>query len=236
MLEILQEEEMGFDTVGEREEEQGFTGRRRIVALLAWLDYVDRMAEAANPTVAIALSRHASQELLRSRLEPALLQAFLCLLPEEAKSSYQTADSSYDMYLRDAHKQYAGLEEVCKTWGWPSKVKVLPEFQQQQEEFYEGSFLRMLFSKVEGMLDQSHAVNLLVTGLAARLALIPHPALHEFLLDPFLSVSPGVHTLCTTLKKVSAEIEAYMKSEPEFGQKLLLARKQLLGITYNIQK
>ncbi|KAK7473350.1 hypothetical protein BaRGS_00020683 [Batillaria attramentaria] len=395
------EAKWGFDTVGEREEEQGFTGRRRIVALLAWLDYVDRMAEAANPTVAIALSRHASQELLRSRLEPALLQAsesgviiatayltrclrtvcssallkefcyfilgsdrtpepvgcsepvlryrllerfnhlseevclvtlrlfdtllqkeeehifhnlvlrnllgrdyfsppalqenqrnpseeaeadpsnptkgprsgssasspdsscpaspasigssgipssptrpevhkvvnsFLCLLPEEAKSSYQTADSSYDMYLRDAHKQYAGLEEVCKTWGWPSKVKVLPEFQQQQEEFYEGSFLRMLFSKVEGMLDQSHAVNLLVTGLAARLALIPHPALHEFLLDPFLSVSPGVHTLCTTLKKVSAEIEAYMKSEPEFGQKLLLARKQLLGITYNIQK
>ena len=31
--------------------------------------------------------------------------SFLCLLPEEAKSSYQTADSSYDMYLRDAHKQ-----------------------------------------------------------------------------------------------------------------------------------
>ena len=31
--------------------------------------------------------------------------SFLSLLPEELKSSYQTADSGYDMYLRDAHKQ-----------------------------------------------------------------------------------------------------------------------------------
>lgn len=410
------EAKWGFDTVGEREEDHGFTGRRKIVALLAWLDYVDRMAEAANPTVAVALSRQASQQLLKSKLEPALLQAsesgvivatayltrclrtvcssallkefcyfilgsdrtsepvdccqpvlryrllerfnhlseevclvslrlfdtllqkeeehiihnlvlrnllghdyflppvtssknqrnlrqgsdsgpaneaqresmtssptkdekskstvsspesscpaspistgsagdvvygiptspsrpevhkvvnsFLCLLPEEAKSSYQTADSSYDMYLRDAHKQYAGLEEVCKAWEWPRKVRVLPEFHQTQEPFYPGSFLKMLLSKIDSMLDQSHAVNLLVTGLAARLALIPHPMLHEFLLDPFLSVAPGVNTLCSTLKKISGEIHAYMKSEPEFGQKLLLARKQLLGITYNIQ-
>lgn len=31
--------------------------------------------------------------------------SFLTLLPEELKSSYQTADSGYDMYLKDAHKQ-----------------------------------------------------------------------------------------------------------------------------------
>ena len=27
------------------------------------------------------------------------------MLPEEAKSSYQMADSGYDTYLRDAHRQ-----------------------------------------------------------------------------------------------------------------------------------
>ena len=57
---------------------------------------------------------------------------------------------------------------------------------------------------------QSHAVNLLVTGLAARLALIPHPALHEFLLDPFLSIVPGVHTLFTTLTKVGPSYRLFV--------------------------
>lgn len=391
------EAKWGFDTVGEKEEEQGFVGRRRVVAFLSWLDYVDRVAEAANPTVAIALSRQVAQELFQSQIEPALLQtaeagiivatayltrflrtvcseallreltyfmlgnertpesvgekepalryrllercnhlseevclvtlrlfdtllqkeeehifhsmvlrnllgrnylktadnqegqapsvgqgsaagpvealpegesqtsptadssdlaphlppdavppsptraevhkivnSFLYLLPEEAKSSYETADSSYDMYLKDAHKQYAGLEAMCKGWGWPTRVKHYPE-EFKQQTFFEGSFLRMLFNKLDGMLDQSHAVNLLVTGLAARLALIPHPVLHEFLLDPFLPIAPGVHTLFTKLTKVSNDLRSHMKCEPDFCQKLLLARKQLLGITYNIQ-
>ncbi|KAK7109559.1 FHF complex subunit HOOK interacting protein 2A-like isoform X2 [Littorina saxatilis] len=407
----------GFDTIGEREEDQGFPGRRRVVALVSWLDYVDRVAEAANPTVATAVSREVSQQLFSTRFQASLLQAaestiivytayltrclrtvcssallkefcffilgtertpepvnqsepklryrflercnhlseevclvtlrlfdillqkeeehifhnlvlrnllgrdyyqppssgsgdqkdtqksdpnpsnaneneeektpvneeeknstegtdatqsptsscpdspavsigstgefpgnlssparpevhkvvnsFLSLLPEEAKSSYQTADSSYDMYLRDAHKQYASLEEMCKGWGWPSKAHAVAEF--HQEEFYMGSFLKLLFCKLEGTLVQSHAVNLLVTGLVARLAQIPHPALHEFLLDPFLSIKPGVHALFTTLTKMSGEIRSYMKSEPEFSRKLTLARKQLLGITYNLQ-
>ncbi|XP_076464332.1 FHF complex subunit HOOK interacting protein 2A-like [Babylonia areolata] len=397
----------GFDTVGEREEDQA--GRRRVGAMVSWLDYIDRVTEAANPIVATALSRHVSQQLLVSRLEPALLQtsesgiilstayltrclrtvcsrallkefchfivgsdrtpetaeqcepklkyrllercnhlseevclvtlrlfdtllqkedehvlhslvlrnllgrdyfqsredsksgsnpactaegtvgnseseqggegagptpqdsqsstsscsvspvvsigslsdltgipmspsrpevhkvvnSFLSLLPEEAKSSYQTADSSYDMYLRDAHKQYANLEEMCKGWSWPRRVQATEEY--RQDVFYEGSFLHMLFRKVETMLLQSHEVNLLVTGLAARLALMPHPALHEFLLDPFLALSPGAHSLFLTLTKVSGEIRSYIKGEPEFSQKLTLARKQLLGITYNIQ-
>ena len=31
--------------------------------------------------------------------------SFLSLVPEELKSSYQTSDSGYDMYIRDAHLQ-----------------------------------------------------------------------------------------------------------------------------------
>ena len=31
--------------------------------------------------------------------------SFLSLVPEELKSSYQTSDSGYDMYLRDANLQ-----------------------------------------------------------------------------------------------------------------------------------
>ncbi len=37
--------------------------------------------------------------------------SLLSLLPEEAKSSYQMADSGYDTYLRDAHKQ-VGVQTI----------------------------------------------------------------------------------------------------------------------------
>ena len=48
--------------------------------------------------------------------------------------------------------QYASLEEMCKGWGWPSRVQ--PTRGYHQEAFYEGSFLKMLFNKVEGMMEQ----------------------------------------------------------------------------------
>ena len=31
--------------------------------------------------------------------------SFLGMVPNEAKSSYQSADTGYDAYLRDAHRQ-----------------------------------------------------------------------------------------------------------------------------------
>lgn len=31
--------------------------------------------------------------------------SFLCLVPDEAKSSYQVEGTGYDTYLRDAHRQ-----------------------------------------------------------------------------------------------------------------------------------
>lgn len=34
-----------------------------------------------------------------------LLLSFLCLVPDEAKSSYQVEGTGYDTYLRDAHRQ-----------------------------------------------------------------------------------------------------------------------------------
>lgn len=40
--------------------------------------------------------------------------SFLSLLPEQLKSSYQTADSGYDMYLRDAHKQVKQIVLIYK--------------------------------------------------------------------------------------------------------------------------
>ena len=41
------------------------------------------------------------------------------MLPEEAKSSYQMADSGYDTYLRDAHRQVNLLSPSYFMFCWP---------------------------------------------------------------------------------------------------------------------
>jgi hypothetical protein len=64
-----------FDSVAEKEEDQSFPGRRRVASMISWLDYIDRVVEAANPTVAKALSQQVAHQLLSSRLEAAMLQA-----------------------------------------------------------------------------------------------------------------------------------------------------------------
>ena len=45
-------------------------------------------------------------------------------------------------------------------------------------------------------------MNLQLTPVISKLALIPHPRLHEFLLDPYLPLVPGVRSLYTVLQKV----------------------------------
>uniref|UniRef100_A0A2C9LS27 FHF complex subunit HOOK-interacting protein C-terminal domain-containing protein n=1 Tax=Biomphalaria glabrata TaxID=6526 RepID=A0A2C9LS27_BIOGL len=161
-----------------------------------------------------------------------VVNSFLTLLPDEIKSTIQTVDCSYDMYLRDASKQFAIQERVCKSWGWPKQP--ISELSFSMEKFHQGPFLQMLFDKLLHMLDQSYSVNLLLTSLISKVALVPHPNLHEYLLDPFLPVAEGTHTLYSVLIKVTNEIKHHQKTDSTFPQKLILARKQLFGLVPNI--
>ncbi|XP_048237386.1 FHF complex subunit HOOK interacting protein 2A-like isoform X1 [Haliotis rufescens] len=157
-----------------------------------------------------------------------VVNSFLTMLPEEAKSSYQTADSGYDMYLRDATRQFSCVEHGSKSWGWP--VKPVRMEQYKMDVFYEGDFLHMLLTRLSKLLKQTYTINLVLTSVIARVALVPHPNLHEFLLDPFLPANNSVPTLTSVLKKVAGEIQVYLKTEPHFSDKLVVARKQLLGV------
>ena len=60
----------------------------------------------------------------------------------------------------------------------------------------------MLFDMVESMLDNSYDVNLQLTAIVSKLALLPHPNVHEFLLNPTVPLVPGARTLFTVLKEV----------------------------------
>lgn len=58
-----------------------------------------------------------------------------------------------------------------------------------------GPFLNAIFDRLETMLESNVYVNLLLTGLVARLASYPQPLLRSFLLNSNLVIRPGVRSL-----------------------------------------
>lgn len=58
-----------------------------------------------------------------------------------------------------------------------------------------GPFISVLLSRLENLLENSIAVNLLVTGILAQLASYPQPLLRSFLLNTETNNQPNVRTL-----------------------------------------
>lgn len=50
---------------------------------------------------------------------------------------------------------------------------------------------------------QPYDVNLQVTSVLSKLALLPHPHLHEYLLDPYINLAPGCRSLFAVIVRVS---------------------------------
>ncbi len=53
---------------------------------------------------------------------------------------------------------------------------------------------------VETLLDRDYDVNLEVTALCAKLAYLPHPYTHEYLLNPTIPLTPRSRNLFTALQ------------------------------------
>ncbi|XP_040098514.1 protein FAM160B2 isoform X5 [Oryx dammah] len=106
--------------------------------------------------------------------------SFLCLVPEEAKTSAFLEETGYDTYVHDAY-------------GLP------------------------------------YSLNLQVTSVLSRLALFPHPLIHEYLLDPYTNLAPGCRSLFSVLVRVIGDLMQRIQRVPQFPGKLLLVRRQLMG-------
>lgn len=194
-------------------------------------DSLSDQSQKSTPISSVSSSPVSSPN--RNRVEVhKIVNSYFSLLPEDLKSSYQTADSGYDMYLKDAHKQHSDMCEMCHPWSWPHEPVTSEAY--HMTKFYEGSFLRMILDKLSRMLDQSYSINLQLTSVVSKLALIPHPNLQEFLMDPYLTLKDHVRTLFNVLQKVANEIKGQLGRDPELGKKLVIARKNLLGVTHTI--
>ncbi|XP_057268609.1 FHF complex subunit HOOK-interacting protein 2B isoform X1 [Pezoporus wallicus] len=157
-----------------------------------------------------------------------VVSSFLCLVPEEAKTSSCMEEGGYGTYVHDALAMVQACRDSVAPWGWPGAPSPLDSCH-PEVVFYEGHFLKVLFDRMARILDQPYSLNLQVTSVLSRLAAFPHPHLHEYLLDPYLSLAPGCRSLFSILVRVIGDLMQRLQRVPQFRAKLLLVRRQLLG-------
>ncbi|KAK5621121.1 hypothetical protein CRENBAI_013458 [Crenichthys baileyi] len=94
---------------------------------------------------------------------------------------------------------------------------------------FTGPFISVLLSRMENLLENSIAVNLLVTGILAQLASYPQPLLRSFLLSTETDDVHSVRTLYQVLVSVHAQIERYVEDRPEYHALVTQAWRFLLA-------
>ncbi|XP_034286585.1 FHF complex subunit HOOK-interacting protein 2B isoform X2 [Pantherophis guttatus] len=157
------------------------------------------------------------------------VSSFLCLVPSEVKTSPYLEEAGYDTYVHDAKVLF---QECCANvahWTWP-QVQTPQKTSPAGPQFYEGRFLQVLFDRLSQILHQPYALNLQVTSMLSRLALFPHPRLHEYLLDPYLPLAPGCRTLFSVLIRVIGSLMHTAHRITDFSANLLLVRRKLMGL------
>jgi len=161
------------------------------------------------------------------------VHSFLTVLPDSAKSSQvQDDDSGYDSYLREAHRSYKEICSLCKDYKWPELINFKSGSAERSKavaDYDEGPFLKMLFGKISRILSQPYAVNLVVTSIASRLALLPHPLTHELFTDPLLQLRPKAHSLFSVVQVLAEQVIHRIVRVNNFKNKLLAARRKLTG-------
>ncbi|XP_065806798.1 FHF complex subunit HOOK-interacting protein 1A isoform X1 [Labrus bergylta] len=93
---------------------------------------------------------------------------------------------------------------------------------------FTGPFISVLLSRLENLLENSIAVNLLVTGILAQLASYPQLLLRSFLLTTDPQSQPNVRTLYQVLLSVHAQIERYVAARPDYPALVTQAWRFLL--------
>ncbi|XP_029026765.1 FHF complex subunit HOOK interacting protein 1A-like [Betta splendens] len=95
---------------------------------------------------------------------------------------------------------------------------------------FTGPFISVLLSRLENLLENSIAANLLITGILAQLASYPQPLLRSFLLNTDTTqLQPNVRTLYQVLVSVHSQIESYVAARPDYPALITQAWRFLLA-------
>ena len=167
------------------------------------------------------------------------------------------ASSGYEQYVSNAETQVASAFETCQGFDWPAEATWLqdretassdskPEVDLDQKKFYEGDFMCALLDMVESMIVRHYDVNLQLTSILAKLAVLPHPHVHEYLLNPTIPLAGGhgtpisldsrasssfyaPRTLYCSIRKVLSKARLKAQKVQNLKEKFLACKKSLMG-------
>lgn len=163
-----------------------------------------------------------------------VLNAWLYVVPDELRSC--DGSVGYEQYVKTAQSQLIVVGKQCEGFSWPSIALFLNDDDDEEEDvFEEGPFLSALLDLVASMFDRDYAVNLQATALLSKLAHLPHPYVHEFLLDPLMPLRPGKISLFSVLQQVLKTGSEKASQIEKLERKIISCKRALLGTSDGIK-
>ncbi|XP_067208957.1 FHF complex subunit HOOK interacting protein 2A isoform X2 [Linepithema humile] len=203
-------------------------------AIASWSDEEDEREKEKKGSLDLSYEQSHSRTLAPSNIHR-VINCFLSLIPRYLQTDSDA--NNYEKYMPIWERQYSSVLSDCALMAWPLEAVMVddsassdsrPEADHGSGRFYMGPFLSMLFDKISNMPRQTYEVNVGITGLISRLALLPHPYLHEFLLNPLLPLIPGTKSLFSCLQKVVKQLVSEIPKTPESKAMLTERRQRLL--------
>lgn len=203
-------------------------------AIASWSDEEDEREREKKGLLDLSYEQSHSRTLAPSNIHR-IVNCFLSLIPRYLQTD--TDVNNYERYMADLERQYSTVLTDCSLMAWPLEAISVddsassdsrPEADHCSVRFYMGPFMSMLFEKVASIPKQKYEVNLQLTVVISRLALLPHPYLHEFLLNPLLPLAPGTKNLFICLQKVVKQLVNEVPKTPDHKQMLKETRERLL--------
>lgn len=170
-----------------------------------------------------------------------VINNFLLLLPRQLMA--ESVGTCYEEYMQDASRHYQLWIKRTSNFHWPveasSPIRRAPNKSpttgecndsgiSEENTFYEGPLLRLLFNQVRNMGCQPYEMNLASIAILSKLALLPHPYLHELLLSTEIPIVPGASTLFTVIQSLSKKLLSEIPRYPDFSNKIKETAKRLL--------
>lgn len=203
-------------------------------AIASWSDEEDEREREKKGSLDLSYEQSHSRTLAPSNIHR-IVNCFLSLIPRYLQTDPDV--NNYERYMADLERQYTTVLTDCSLMAWPLEAVTVddsassdsrPEADHCSVRFYMGPFLTMLFDKVGNIPKQKYEINLQLTVVISRLALLPHPYLHEFLLNPLLPLAPGTKSLFTCLQKVVKQLVNEVPKTPDHKRILQETRARLL--------
>nr|XP_003705923.1 PREDICTED: protein FAM160B2-like [Megachile rotundata] len=203
-------------------------------AIASWSDEEDEREREKKGSLDLSYEQSHSRTLAPSNIHR-IVNCFLSLIPGYLQTD--TDVNNYERYMADLERQYSSVLTDCSLMAWPLEAVSVddsassdsrPEADHCSVRFYMGPFMAMLFDKVANIPRQKYEINLQLTVVISRLALLPHPYLHEFLLNPLLPLAPGTKNLFACLQRVVKQLVNEVPKTPAHKQILKETRERLL--------